>query len=66
VTERQSEEKFVCTQCDPPRDMTAKVIAERDEELDLLRSGRSRRQGTWSVVMTCPKGHEVAFSGKWP
>lgn len=59
-------EKFICPHCDPPQDISEQVMAERDEELAVLRSGRGRKQGKWSMITRCPNGHEVAFSGEWP
>ena len=56
--------EFVCSECEPELDVTAQVLAERDEQMLILRS--TKRSGEkWSVVITCPKGHELAFDGTW-
>jgi hypothetical protein len=59
-----SNERFLCEDCDPPRDVTAQVTAERDEQMAVLRA-RSRSGEKWSVVISCPGGHETKFEGRW-
>ena len=56
---------FYCEQCDPPRDVTAQVLAERDQQMEMLRGRRGRRDrqvAGWSVWITCPDGHDVVIN----
>lgn len=52
---------FFCEQCDPPRDVTAQVIAERDQQMEMLRGRRDLQTTGWSVWITCPEGHDVVI-----
>jgi hypothetical protein len=52
---------FYCEQCDPPRDVTAQVLAERDQQMEMLRSRRGFQPAGWSVWITCPAGHDVVI-----
>ena len=56
---------YTCEICNPPRDVTDQVKAERDEQMMVLRT-RRRPGEKWSVVVSCPVGHEVVFEGRWP
>lgn len=59
------DETFTCTRCDPPRNVTDQVLAARDAEMLVLRWNprKAKTPTTWSVVIDCPGGHEVVFSG---
>jgi hypothetical protein len=59
-----SDQQYVCDQCDPARDVTEQVLAERDEQVVVLRT-RRKPGATWSVAITCPAGHELRFDGTW-
>jgi hypothetical protein len=52
---------FYCEQCDPQRDITAQVLAERDQQMEMLRARRSSQPSGWSVWITCPAGHDVVI-----
>ena len=52
---------FYCEQCDPPRDITAQVLAERDQQMEMLRVRKGPRLIGWSVWITCPAGHDVVI-----
>jgi hypothetical protein len=60
-----TEERYICDRCVPPVDVTAQVLAERDEQMDVLRT-RRRSGKPWSVKIECPHGHEIHVHGTWP
>jgi hypothetical protein len=58
------EERYTCERCNPPADVTTQVLAERDDQMDVLRTRRRPGQ-RWSVKVICPNGHELHVSGTW-
>jgi hypothetical protein len=60
-----TEGPYFCPQCGAEEaDLTERVIAERDEQMTVLR--QTLRSKKWSVILTCPQGHEVVFEGEFP
>jgi hypothetical protein len=56
--------RFYCPFCEAEEtDITDLVIAERDPSMTVLRTTNRARK--WSVLVTCPKGHEVAVDGEF-
>lgn len=61
----QDDGPFFCPSCGGENtDVTDLVLAERDEQMIVLRT--TRRSGrSWSVIVTCPLGHEVVVDGEF-
>lgn len=59
-----TEPTYTCEECKPTLDVTEQVLAERDEQVVVLRT-RRKPGSTWSVAITCPNGHELRFDGTW-
>jgi hypothetical protein len=59
-----TEGPYTCKECDPESDITALVIAERDQQMSVLRRRHARENDSWSVIVTCPNGHEVVISSE--
>jgi hypothetical protein len=51
--------------CECKQDLTAEVIAEREQEMLLMRLRRGEGQRTWSVWVKCACGKDLVFSGTW-
>lgn len=62
--EAAAEGPYFCPECEAGEtDLTERVIAERDEQMTVMR--QALRSKKWSVILTCPRGHEVVFDGEF-